>query len=167
MFCRGCVFAPLSHKFWKWRSQNWPCWTSSAYWFWPGAGLWVRRSIPVPRITWDFTGIPVVVTVVLIGVLDFWTALVLQFSDNTYRLSVWKWVPANSRHSDGPMKIFWTCAAHSRCPTARNRKQQNYLRIFLFSLQKRNAKTRRPRKPMHIYQLSQCDYASLDYALNW
>ena len=25
----------------------------------------------MPKITWDFTGIPVVVTVVLIGVLDF------------------------------------------------------------------------------------------------
>ena len=32
------------------------------------ASLW---SIPMPKITWGFTGIPVVVTVVLIGVLDF------------------------------------------------------------------------------------------------
>ena len=31
-------------------------------------GIW---SIPMPEITWDFTGIPVVVTFVLIGVLDF------------------------------------------------------------------------------------------------
>ena len=41
---------------------------------------------------------------------------------------------ANSRHSDGPMKTFLTCAAHSRCPTARNRKQQNYLRILAVQL---------------------------------
>ena len=33
-------------------------------------------------------------------------------------------------YSDGPMKIFMTCAAHSICPMARNRKQQNYLQIF-------------------------------------
>ena len=130
VFCRGCVFALLSHKFWKWRSQNWPCGTSGAYWFWPGAGCYDIWSIPMAKITWYFTGIPVVVTVVLIGVLDFWTTLVLQFSDNTYRLSLWKWVPANSRHSNGPMKIFLTWAAHSRCPMARNRKQQNCLRIF-------------------------------------
>ena len=40
-------------------------------------------------------------------------------------------VPVNSRHSDGPMKIFLTCAAaYSRWPMARSRNQQNYIRIF-------------------------------------
>ena len=68
-------------------------------------------KIPMPKITLFFTGIPVVVTAILIGVLDFWIVLVLQFSDNTYRLSLWKRVPVNSRHSDGPMKIFLTCGA--------------------------------------------------------
>ena len=133
-------------------------------------------KIPMPKITLFFTGIPVVVTAILIGVLDFWIVLVLQFSDNTYRLSLWKRVPVNSRHSDRPMKIFLTCAAaYSRWPTARSRNQQNYIRIFaaqpvekkcVLSLLKRNVKTLRPRKPMHIYKLPQCDYDNFGYALN-
>ena len=65
----------------------------------------------MPKVTLFFTGISIVVTAILIGVLDFWIVLVLQFSDNMYRLSLWKWVPVNLRRSDGPMKIFLTCAA--------------------------------------------------------
>ena len=77
--------------------------------FRPVAGLWVHKlwKIPMRKITLFFTGIPVVVTTVLIGVLDFWIVLVFQFSDNLYWLSLWKRVPVNSRHSDRPMKTFW------------------------------------------------------------
>ena len=32
-------------------------------------------KIPIPKITLFFTGIPVVVTAILIGVLDFWIVL--------------------------------------------------------------------------------------------
>ena len=117
-------------KFWIWRSQNCPRGTSGAHWFWTlgPLALW---KIPIPKITLFFTGIPVVVTAILIGVLDLWIVLVLLLSDNTYRLSLWKRVPVNSCNSDGPMKIFLTCAAaYSRCPAARSRNQQNYIRIF-------------------------------------
>ena len=38
----------------------------------------------MPKITLFFNEIPVVVTAVLIGVLDFRIVLVLQFIDNTY-----------------------------------------------------------------------------------
>ena len=70
-------------------------------------------------------------------------------------------------HCDGPMKIFLTCAAaFLRCPTARSRNRQNYIRIFAAQSVEKNAKTLRPRKPMHIYKLSQCDYDNLGYALN-
>ena len=104
----------------------------------------------MPKINLFFTEIPVVVMPVLIGVLDFRTVLVLQFSDNTYRLSLGKWVPGNLYHSDGPMKTFLTCAAeHSRCRKARNRNQQNYCRFFLFNMGNRNAKAVWPRKRIH------------------
>ena len=109
MFCWGCVFAPLSPKFWKWRSQNYPRGTSGAH-----RSLACHRTFECEscvenshaKNNFFFTGIPVVVTAVLIGVLDFWTVLVLQCSDNTYRLSLWKWVPVNLLHSVGPMKTF-------------------------------------------------------------
>ena len=42
----------------------------------------------MPKITLFFTGIPVVVTAVLSGILDFQIVLVLQFSDNMYQLSL-------------------------------------------------------------------------------
>ena len=134
VFCRGCVFAPSSHKIlnrtqpklsprdiWRTLILAWPRTLSPL-------AVW---KIPMPKITLFFTAIPVVVTAILIGVLDFCIVLVLQFSDNMYRLSLWKWVPVNSGHSDGPMKIFLTCAAaYSRCPMARSRNQQNYIKIF-------------------------------------
>ena len=87
----------------------------------------------MPKITLFFSRIPVLVTAVLIGVLDFGIVLVLQFSDNTYLLSLCKWVSVNSE--------------------IRNRNQQNYLRIFAAQPAEKNAKTLWSQKPMHVYQL--------------
>ena len=74
VFCRGCVFAPLSHKILNmtqpklspqdiWRTLILACPRTSS-----PLAVW---KIPVPKITLFFTGIPVVVTAILIGVLDF------------------------------------------------------------------------------------------------
>ena len=38
----------------------------------------------MPKITLFFTRVPVAVTIVLTGVLDFGIVLAFQFSDNTY-----------------------------------------------------------------------------------
>ena len=74
VFCRGCVFAPLSHKILNmmqpklsprdiWRTMILACPRTLS-----PLAVW---KIPMPTITLFFTGIPVVVTASLIGVLDF------------------------------------------------------------------------------------------------
>ena len=59
-----------------------------------------------------------------------------------------------------------TCAAaHSTCWTARNRSQQNYLRVF----DAQSAKKKCPDSPVSETNArlpaAKCDYASLGYAL--
>ena len=173
MFCRGCVFAPLSHKILNMTRPK-----LSPRDIWRTLILACRRTlspmavwkIPMPKITLFFTVIPIVVTAIFIGVLDFRIVLVLQFGYNTYRLSLWKRVPVNSRHSDGPMKIFLTCAAaYSRCRTARSRNQQNYIRIFAAQpVEKKCQDTTASETDARLQAVTvwQCDYDNLGYALN-
>ena len=74
VFCRGCVFAPLSHKILNMTQPK-----LSPRDIWRTLILACRRTlsplavwkIPMPKITLFFIGIPVVVTAILIGVLDF------------------------------------------------------------------------------------------------
>ena len=74
VFCRGCVFAPLSHKILNMARPK-----LSPRDIWRTLILACRRTlsplavwkIPMPKITLFFTGIPVVVTAIFIGVLDF------------------------------------------------------------------------------------------------
>ena len=74
VFCRGCVFAPLSHKIFNMTQPKLSPWD-----IWRTLILACPRTlsplavwkIPMPKITLFFTGIPVVVTASFIGVLDF------------------------------------------------------------------------------------------------
>ena len=74
VFCRGCVFAPLSHKILNMTRPK-----LSPRDIWRTLILACRRTlsplavwkIPMPKITLFFTGIPIVVTAIFIGVLDF------------------------------------------------------------------------------------------------
>ena len=45
-------------------------------------------EIPITKITLFLTGIPIVVMAVLTSALDFCIVMVLQFSENTYPLSL-------------------------------------------------------------------------------
>ena len=65
------------------------------------------------------------------------------------------------------MKVFLTCAAaYSRCPTARSRNQQNYIKIFAAQpLEKKCQDTTASETDARL-QDCQCDYDNLSYALN-
>ena len=155
MFCRGCVFAPLSHKILNMARPK-----LSPRDIWRTLILACRRTlsplavwkIPMPKITLFFTGNPLVVTAIFIGVLDFWMVLVLQFSDNTYRLSLENGYRSIRAIPMDQWKSFWHAQQLiqdvGRQEAEINKTTSEFL---LLSLGKRNAKTLRPRKPMHVY----------------
>ena len=69
--------------------------------------------------------------------------------------------------SDGPMKIFLTCAvAYSRCPTARSRYQQYYIKkLGAQPVEKKCQDTTASETDARL-QDCHCDYDNLGYALN-
>ena len=65
------------------------------------------------------------------------------------------------------MKIFLTCAAaYSRCPAARSRNQQNYIKIFAAQPVEKKCQDTTASETDARLQDCQCDYDNLGYSLN-
>ena len=134
MFCWGCIFAPLSHKFWKWRSQNCPHGTSGAHWLLACSGLWVgklsgkshaKNNFVFHRNSRSCNGC----FDWCIGFLNCTGTSVQWQNESIIIMKMGTGQLAPLRWTNENLFLTWA-AVHSRCRMVWNRNQMNYLRIF-------------------------------------